>query len=64
MMGGVSKLKLMGDIQDIDLGLNRKILPTVQLGGYIPMVDHLVPPEVTWNNFTYYRKALNQAIER
>jgi len=64
MMGGVDKLKLMGDIQDIDLELNQKILPTVQSGGYIPMVDHLVPPEVTWSNFTYYRNALNQAIER
>ena len=64
MMGGVDKLKLMGNLQDIDLVLNQKILPTVRSGGYIPMIDHLVPPEVSWENFIYYRRALNQAVER
>lgn len=64
MMGGVDKLKLIGSRLEIEAELDLKILPTLQHGGYIPMVDHLVPPEVSWENFTYYRKKLNQAIKR
>ena len=32
-------------------------------GGYIPYVDHAVPPGVSWENFTYYRERLNEIIE-
>ena len=63
MMGGVDKLKLMTICQDIDTELDQKIIPTISRGGYIPMVDHLVPPEVSWENFLYYRTKLNHAIE-
>jgi len=64
MMGGVDKMKLSGAISDVDAELNHKIIPTMLKGGYIPMVDHLVPPDVPWHNFHYYRKHLNHAIGR
>ena len=32
-------------------------------GGYIPYVDHAVPPDVSWENFRYYREKLNEIIE-
>jgi hypothetical protein len=27
-------------------------------GGYIPMADHQVPPDVSWDNYLYYRRRL------
>ena len=37
------------------------LLPT---GGYIPTVDHLVPPDVSWANFSYYRQQLSEYIKQ
>jgi hypothetical protein len=28
--------------------------PLVEEGGFIPTVDHTVPPDVSWQNFMYY----------
>ncbi len=33
-------------------------------GGFIPYMDHLVPPEVPWENFVYYRERLNEMIDK
>ena len=33
------------------------------LGGYIPFGDHLIPPEIHWNEFRYYRESLNALID-
>lgn len=59
MIGGVDKMELMKDKSAIDHELEHRIIPTMQVGGFIPMVDHLVPPEVSWENFKYYRTKLN-----
>lgn len=63
MIGGVDKLVLMGTRQDMDDELDNKIIPAMKQGGFIPTVDHLVPPNVPWDNFVYYRSRLNQAID-
>ena len=31
-------------------------------GGYIPFGDHLIPPEIHWKDFRYYREKLNDII--
>ena len=37
--------------------LNRRVAPIIsQGGGYIPMIDHLIPPDIPYENFTYYLK--------
>lgn len=62
MMGGVPK-------SDIALGEKRidEFLEAVefllQQGGYIPFGDHLIPPEVPWRHFKYYRERLNRLID-
>ncbi len=38
----------------------REVLKT---GGYIPFGDHFIPPEVNFDDFTYYRETLNQVID-
>jgi hypothetical protein len=30
----------------------------------VPFGDHLIPPEVHWNEFRYYRERLNGMIDR
>jgi len=36
----------------------------LKTGGYIPFGDHFIPPDVSWENFRYYRESLNKIIDR
>jgi len=63
MLGGVDKMKLIQGSQAIDEELDQKISPLLREGGYIPTVDHLVPPDVSWESFKYYRQRLNALID-
>jgi hypothetical protein len=63
MMGGVSKRELGGSNERIDAAL-AAVPDLLEQGGYIPFVDHSVPPDVSWDNFVYYRKKLNEMIGR
>ena len=47
----------------IDRELEAKIPFMLEQGGFIPHVDHATPPNVSWENFKYYRRKLNQMIE-
>jgi uroporphyrinogen decarboxylase len=53
LWGGVDKRELTRDKAAIDAHL-RSLLPLVEDGGFIPTVDHLVPPDVPLENFNYY----------
>ena len=57
MMGGIDKIALSKDKVKIKEELNRRVAPIIsQGGGYIPMIDHLIPPDIPYENFTYYLK--------
>ncbi len=56
IMGGVDKKELAKDRESIDRELEKRIPGMVEGGGYIPMVDHQVPPDVSFDNYTYYRR--------
>lgn len=53
LMGGVDKIALIKGKDAIDKELER-IAPVVNEGGYIPHVDHRVPPDVSLKNYLYY----------
>jgi uroporphyrinogen decarboxylase len=54
--GGLDKRILSKGKAEIDRYLE-SILPVMRKrGGYIPTEDHGVPPEVSWQNFHYYRQ--------
>ncbi|MDZ7332361.1 MAG: uroporphyrinogen decarboxylase family protein [candidate division KSB1 bacterium] len=53
LMGGVDKTALIKGKEAIDRELER-IAPLVDQGGYIPMVDHRVPSDVSFENYIYY----------
>ncbi len=53
LIGGVNKVQLAKGKQAIDEELKR-LRPLIEKGGYIPMVDHRVPPDVSFDNYLYY----------
>ena len=53
LWGGVDKRELARGPDAIRTHL-RQFIPLIEQGGYIPSVDHTVPPDVSWDNFRYY----------
>jgi len=61
MMGGIDKTALVEGPAAIDSELAR-VAPVIRSGGYVPGVDHYVPPDVPWQNFYYYRQQLARIL--
>ena len=60
LWGGVDKRELAKGPSAIHAHL-REFIPLIEEGGYIPTIDHTVPPDVSWDQFRYYmdcKKAL------
>ncbi|MEK7415235.1 MAG: uroporphyrinogen decarboxylase family protein [Planctomycetota bacterium] len=56
MLGGMDKRVLSQSLADIDAMVER-IIPAMRArGGYIPTIDHGVPPETPWQNYLHYRR--------
>lgn len=64
IQGGLDKTKIAQGRGAIDAELKAKLPPLLSQGGYIPFVDHLVPPDVSWDNFCYYRERVREYVER
>lgn len=60
LMGGVNKRSLAGTKADIDREVDG-LLDLVAQGGFIPHVDHRVPPDVSYDNYRYYLKRKREA---
>jgi len=63
LMGGIDKRELAKDKKAIEKEVRRKILPMLKAGGYIPTVDHTVPPDVPLENFLYYLELKRKLVE-
>ncbi len=61
LMGGVNKRPLAGSREDIDREID-SLLDLVAEGGFIPHVDHRVPPDVSYDNYRYYLKRKREAL--
>ncbi len=61
MMGGIDKRLLAEGPAAIDRELQR-IRPAMEKGRYIPDLDHLVPDNVSWENYGYYAGALKKLV--
>lgn len=62
MQGGIDKKAVAAGREAIDKELEEKV-PVVLSGGYIPHVDHGVPPDVSWESFCYYRHKLDAMLD-
>jgi uroporphyrinogen decarboxylase len=56
LWGGVDKRVLTKGPEAIDAHL-RELAPVVEEGGYIPTIDHTVPPDISWPNFMHYMES-------
>ncbi len=63
LMGGVDKMTLAAGEKAIDKELER-LTPILKDGGYIPLVDHRCPPEVSYATYQYYLKKKREWIGR
>ena len=61
MMGGIDKRALAMGPGAIDRELER-IRPAIDKGRYIPELDHLIPDDVSWENYCYYAEALKTLV--
>ncbi len=41
-----------------------RVMPLVEQGGFIPELDHSVPPDVSWKNFCDYIDYLKKRLRR
>ncbi|AEE96404.1 uroporphyrinogen decarboxylase family protein [Mahella australiensis] len=55
LWGGVDKRELAKTKENIDKHL-ASLYPLIEEGGFIPTVDHTVPPDISLENFRYYMK--------
>ncbi len=62
LQGGIDKKALAAGKDAIDRELDAKV-PVAASGGYIPHVDHAPPPDISWENFTYYRRKLDAMLD-
>lgn len=61
MMGGIDKRVLARGRKAIDKELER-IKPAMEKGRYIPDLDHLIPDDVSWENYRYYAEKLKELV--
>jgi len=58
ILGGIDKKKIAAGRETIDEELERKVPFVFRGGGFVPFTDHSVPPNISWEDFRYYRRRL------
>jgi uroporphyrinogen decarboxylase len=59
-IGGIDKRALASGGETLRNEVLRVVPPLLNEGGYIPSVDHGVPPDISWQNFIEYCRLLAQ----
>jgi hypothetical protein len=59
-VGGMNKNVFAEDYAAVDQEIER-LLPLIDLGGFIPCPDHRIPPTARWENVQYYCDRLRRA---
>jgi uroporphyrinogen decarboxylase len=54
LCGGIDKMQIAKGPKAIEKELHSKIPPMLDSGGYIPHLDHSVPPDISYQNFMHY----------
>jgi len=63
MIGGLDKRVLVQGGETMRREVDR-VMPVVDDGGYIPELDHSVPPDVSWANFCEYIEYLKHRLAK
>lgn len=62
LLGGIDKRSLAKDKKSIYNEVMSKVPYMLEKGGYIPHVDHAIPPDVPLENYLYYREILTKVV--
>lgn len=62
LAGGIDKRELSKGRAEIDREIERR-RPLMESGGYIPHIDHSVPPDIPLDNFRYYLERKRRLLE-
>ncbi len=60
LFGGIDKRALAVDKKAIYEEVVSKVPQMIEKGGYIPHIDHAIPPDVPLRNYLYYRELLTR----
>jgi uroporphyrinogen-III decarboxylase len=58
LVGGIDKRELSKGREQVCAEVMRQVPYLIESGGYIPTVDHSVPPDVPLENYVYFRELL------
>lgn len=61
LWGGVDKRALAQGRPRIDAEIER-LKPLIDDGGYVPMLDHSAPPDISYSNYCYFMERLRAAL--
>lgn len=64
LCGGIDKRVLARDKKAIEQEVRSKAPWLIEQGGWIPSIDHAVPPDVPFENYCYYWELLREIAER
>lgn len=64
IQGAIDKRALAQGRKAIEREVLSKVPWLCLQGGYFPVVDHLIPPDVSLANFTYYARLLRAVVEQ
>jgi uroporphyrinogen decarboxylase len=62
LAGGISKEALIAGPEAIDAEIE-SLMPIIREGGFIPALDDMPPPEVSFDHFAYYVEALKRMAD-
>jgi len=64
IMGGIDKRALACGRKEIEREVFDKVPDMLRSGGYIPSLDHCVPPDVSFANFKFFLRLLRKKVPR
>ncbi|MHB1354852.1 MAG: uroporphyrinogen decarboxylase family protein [Anaerolineae bacterium] len=64
LVGGIDKRELSRGRDQVQAEVQRIVPQLYAEGGYIPTVDHSVPPDVPYENYVYFRQSLAELANR
>jgi hypothetical protein len=63
LVGGIDKRACTHGFPEIHREVDR-VMPLVEQGGYVPELDHSVPPNISWQNFIEYVRYVKERLGR
>jgi uroporphyrinogen decarboxylase len=63
MVGNIDKFALIEGKEAIDKELERKLPYLLKEGGYLPTVDHGIPPEIPFEHYKHYMVRLKEYLD-